>query len=218
MADDSQSRFEQDLLLDPRADSPAREGLTGTTPADIYGKAREPDQFTTSPDRSPMEEQPRWRRDFAIDWPEDHYTARRDFAKFLVLTSAAFAAGQGFIAAQSLVRSRRPAPEPMRIATLAELPLASVTSFDFPDEHEPCLLIRTRNGELLAYSQKCTHLSCAVVPDLAQGLLRCPCHEGYFDLQTGRNIAGPPPRPLPKIELEVRSGEVYAVAVTARTV
>ena len=59
-------------------------------------------------------------------------------------------------------------------------------------------MIRTRDGKLLAYSQKCTHLSCAVVPELDEGILRCPCHEGIFDLSTGRNIAGPPPRPLPR--------------------
>ena len=75
------------------------------------------------------------------------------------------------------------------------------------------MLIHTADGELLAYSQKCTHLSCAVVPRLEAGVLHCPCHEGYFDLRTGRNLAGPPPRPLPRIELEVDGDDVYAIAV-----
>ena len=70
---------------------------------------------------------------------------------------------------------------------------------------------------LVAYSQSCTHLSCAVVPRVAEGVLHCPCHEGYFDLRTGRNIAGPPPRPLPRIELVVEGQDVYAVGVQEST-
>jgi Rieske Fe-S protein len=90
--------------------------------------------------------------------------------------------------------------------------------FAYPGEHDPCLLVRLPDGSLVAYSQKCTHLSCAVVPEVDKGILRCPCHEGIFDLATGRNIAGPPPRPLPRIEIAVEGDEVYAVGLQARTV
>ncbi len=217
MADDPQTRFENDLALDPRLDAPGREGLTGTARGDAY-QARDPDQVTVPPDLQSPEQQPRWRKDFPIDWPQDHYVARRDFAKFLVLTSGAFVAGQGFIAAQSLVRRREAPPVRAKVASLREVPLGSAATFDFPGPHDPCLLIRTGAGELVAYSQKCTHLSCAVVPKIADGVLYCPCHEGYFDLLTGRNIAGPPPRPLPKIEIEVVGDDVYAIGVQTRTI
>jgi Rieske Fe-S protein len=218
MTDDPQRRFEADLALDARVDSPAREGLTGTARAGVYEARRDPEDVTVAPDGRPMEEQPAWRQDFSIDWPRDHHVARRDFVKFLVLTSGAFVAGQGWIAAQSLIRARRPPPGRKRIASLAAIPPGSATMFSYPGEHDPCLLIHTRDAQLLAYSQKCTHLSCAVVPKLDEGVLHCPCHEGYFDLMTGRNIAGPPPRPLPVIRLEVEGDDVFAVAVEARTV
>src|SRR5512140_339199 len=218
MPDDPQSRFEQDRAIDARVDSPAREGLTGTARGDVYEPTRDPEDITVAPDQRPMAEQPRWRQDFAIDWPEDNFVARRDFAKFLVLTSGAFVAGQAWIAASSLIRDRRPPPARRRIAALSAVPLGSAMMFAYPGEHDPCLLIRTRDGKLLAYSQKCTHLSCAVVPELDEGVLRCPCHEGIFDLATGRNIAGPPPRPLPVIELEVAGDDVFAVGVKERTV
>jgi Rieske Fe-S protein len=217
MADDPQTRFEHDRAIDPRVDSPAREGLTGTARAGIYEPTRESDDVTIAPDHRPMDQQPRWRQDFAIDWPEDHFVARRDFTKFLVLTSGAFVAGQAWIAAKSLMRNRRPPPGRTWIASLAAVPLGSATMFAYPGEHDPCLLIRMRDGKLLAYSQKCTHLSCAVVPQIDRGILRCPCHEGVFELATGRNIAGPPPRPLPVIELEVAGDDVYAIGVTERT-
>lgn len=216
MADDPQTRFEQ--KLDPRIDSPEREGLTGTARGDLYERTRDPEDVTRAPDDLPMEEQPRWRQDFAVDWPEDHHVARRDFAKFLVLTSGAFVVGQAWIAAQSLVRSRRAPPGRKRIASLADVPPGSAMMFRYPHDHDPCLLIRTHDGKLLAYDQKCTHLSCAVVPKLDEGILYCPCHEGIFDLATGRNIAGPPPRPLPIIELEVVGDEIFAIGVKERTV
>jgi Rieske Fe-S protein len=70
----------------------------------------------------------------------------------------------------------------------------------------------------VAFSQSCTHLACAVVPRVEEGVIHCPCHEGYFDLRTGRVLAGPPPRPLPKIELDVVGDDVFAVGVVERTV
>lgn len=218
MAHDPQSRFEQNQALDPRVDSPGREGLTGTARGDVYEPTRDPEDVTVGPDHRPMQDQPRWRRDFATDWPEDNFVARRDFAKFLVLTSGAFVAGQAWIAANSLVRSRRAPPGRIKIGAMSAIAPGTAMMFTYPTPQDPCLLIRTRDGKLLAYSQKCTHLSCAVVPKLDEGIIKCPCHEGIFDLATGRNIAGPPPRPLPAIELDVIGDDIFATAVKERTV
>src|SRR6476660_2736954 len=90
--------------IDVRVDSPRREGLTGTTPADAYAPTRDPEQITRPPDGRPLHYQPQWRKDFPIDWPQDHYVARRDFSKFLVVTSLAFATGQVCIGVQSALR------------------------------------------------------------------------------------------------------------------
>jgi Rieske Fe-S protein len=179
---------------------------------DVRASAADPDEVTVAPD------EPAWRQDFPVDWPADQFVARRDFAKFLVLTSGAFVAGQGWIAAQHLVRKNRPTFPRARVTSLRDLPIGSAKMFDYPSEHDPCLLVRIDETTLVAYSQACTHLSCAVVPRVAEGVLHCPCHEGYFDLRTGRNIAGPPPRPLPKILLEVHGEDIFATGVEARTV
>ena len=202
--------------IDPRIDSAGREGLAGTAPTNVYEPTRDPEDVTVAPDHRPMEQQPKWRRDFAIDWPEDNFVARRDFAKFLVLTSGAFVAGQAWISVKSLVRRRDPAPQRAKIGSLSALAAGSAVMFAYPTESDPCLLIRTGDGHLFAYSQKCTHLSCAVIPEIERGILRCPCHEGIFELATGRNIAGPPPRPLPSITLEVVGDDIYATGVVER--
>ena len=204
--------------LDPRIDSPGREGLTGTARSSVYEPVADRDQLSLPPDGRPESAQPAWRGDFPIDWPADHYVARRDFTRFLVLTSLAFTVGQWWIALKQWWRDRRGQLPLKRIAALADLAPGSVLAFSYPGEHDPCFLVRQKDGSLLAYGQKCTHLSCAVVPDPEKGVIRCPCHEGLFDLGSGRPIAGPPPRPLPRVLVEVRGGDVYATGIEERTV
>jgi Rieske Fe-S protein len=104
----------------------------------------------------------------------------------------------------------------LKIASLASLPVGGTLVFRYPEAHDECILIRTAPDGLRAYSQKCTHLSCAVIPDVQRRTIRCPCHEGFFDLDTGEEIAGPPPRPLPRITLRVRADDVYATGVEWR--
>jgi len=175
------------------------------------------DEPRTYPDGKPLPEQPPWRRDFPTDVPDDDHVARREFVKFLVLTSGAFAVGQCWIAAASARREKGPFPR-LRIATVAELEARRVVEFRYPDEHEPCLALSLSPGRYVAYGQKCSHLACAVVPHLDKGELHCPCHNGYFEAEGGRPVAGPPRRPLPLVTLEVSDGAVYATGFEPRTV
>jgi Rieske Fe-S protein len=137
--------------------------------------------------------------------------------KFMVLTSFSFTVGQFWIGAQNWWRTRHGLLATRRIASLDSLPIGGSLVFEYPGEHDTCVLVRLADAEVVAYGQKCTHLSCAVVPEPEQGVLHCPCHEGLFDLRSGRPIAGPPRRPLPRIVLEVRERDVYAVGVEQRT-
>jgi len=72
----------------------------------------------------------------------------------------------------------------------------------------PGLLIRTASGEYRAMSATCTHLSCTVQyrDDLRE--VWCACHNGKYNLD-GRNISGPPPRPLEAFEVQVRGEEIF---------
>lgn len=212
MADSTDPRARVDVQLD----TPGREGLVGTAPADLYARGHDPDRLTIPPDSRPAEEQPAWRNDFPVDWPADHYVERRDFMKFMVLTSGAFTTGQFWIAAQQWLRDDNELPQ-ARIASLSALPVGGALVFEYPGPHDTCLLVRLSESELVAYGQKCTHLSCAVTPRVDEGTLHCPCHEGLFDLRSGHVLAGPPPRPLPVVRLEVRGDDVYATGIDWRT-
>lgn len=168
---------------------------------------------TVAPDGRPLADQPKWRRDFPIDWPRDEYVSRRDLVKFLVLTSAAFAAGQAWLVVKRLIRGRPEAPPPVAVATVSELAVGGAKTFSYPAGSTPRILVRTGEDRFVAYDQQCTHLLCPVVPAVAEGKLHCPCHNGWFDLETGRPLAGPPQRALARIRVEVRDGTVYATGV-----
>ena len=203
--------------IDPRIDTPGREGLTGTAAANLYEPLQEGDQVTIAPDWRPMDQQPAWRNDFPIDWPQDHYVERREFMKFMVLTSLALTAGQFWIAARNWWRTAAGRPQVRRIAAMGDLPAGGALTFTYPGEADDCFIVRTRQDELFAYGQKCTHLSCAVRPLVDEGVIHCPCHEGYFELRSGRPIAGPPTRPLPIVHLEVQGGDIFATGIEERT-
>jgi Rieske Fe-S protein len=178
---------------------------------------QESNSARTFPDGRPYDEQPRWWQDFPIDIPEDDFLARREFTKFLVLTSGAFVAGQGWIATMSLMHSDETFQE-IPIAREEDVMARKVIEFRYPTDHQPCLLLHLNDGRLVAYGQQCSHLSCAVIPDVENGYLHCPCHKGYFEINDGRPIAGPPRRPLTRIRIKVQKGTVYATGVEARTV
>jgi Rieske Fe-S protein len=77
--------------------------------------------------------------------------------------------------------------------------------FRFGDR--PAIIVRQADGRYRAYSATCTHLNCTVQyrGDLKQ--LWCACHNGFYDLN-GKNVAGPPPRPLDEYAVNVSGGEI----------
>jgi Rieske Fe-S protein len=153
---------------------------------------------------------PLWRDEFSVHTADERYVNRRQFAKFLVLTSLGMLAGQLWILARSLWR--RPSAHPARVVAKAgEVPVGGVKLFNYPGPDDPCIMVRTAEERYVAYSQKCTHLSCAVYYEAARGRLECPCHEGYFSVEDGSVLQGPPPRPLPRLALQRRGAELLAV-------
>ncbi len=89
---------------------------------------------------------------------------------------------------------------------LSELAANSGKIFRFGSK--PGILVRTATGEIRAFSAVCTHLNCTVQyrPDFQH--IWCACHNGHYDLQ-GKNIAGPPPRPLEAYKVDIAGDDVY---------
>jgi nitrite reductase/ring-hydroxylating ferredoxin subunit len=173
----------------------------------------DPELHTLPPDRGDMEDQPKWRQDFPTDVAQDGYVARRDFTKFLGLTSLAFVVGQFSIALQNRWRRTRGELPIQPVARLNSVSPGSALTFNYPTEKDPAILVRLDDATLLAYSSQCTHLQCPVLPELDKLRLHCPCHAGYFDIKTGEPTAGPPRRPLPRITLQIKNGTIYATGM-----
>jgi len=82
--------------------------------------------------------------------------------------------------------------------------------------NEPVIVLRAGEGDYRAFTATCTHLDCIVEYRPGAGCIVCNCHGGQYDPLTGRNVAGPPPRPLtPYVVHTVQSGGA-AVLVVAR--
>jgi Rieske Fe-S protein len=158
---------------------------------------------------------PRWRRDFPFTSEGEEEVTRREFARYLVLASAAYAAGSLGVAVWTSLRPvNRGAPR--AIVASAAVREGTAFLFRYPTQRDPAILVRLPGGVLRAFSQHCTHLGCVVYWSAERERMLCPCHDGAFDARTGAVLAGPPQRPLGRIDVEVRAdGMVWALGQEA---
>jgi len=160
------------------------------------------------PERLPEEQ---WRQEFPYPWDEDEIVTRRDTLRFLLAGSGALFLATGALAILGSLPSGTNVQK-VAIARVGELAENAWKVFNFPDQYAQGILINLPGKGLVAYSDVCTHLSCAVLYQ-GDGKLHCPCHEGLFDARTGDVLAGPPTRPLSLIQLAIQDGTIYAVKV-----
>jgi cytochrome b6-f complex iron-sulfur subunit len=81
--------------------------------------------------------------------------------------------------------------------------------------NEPVIVLKVGESDFRAFAATCTHLDCIVEYRQAERLIWCNCHDGKYDL-TGRNVGGPPPRPLARFDVhlvERGSGEAPMLVV-----
>ena len=156
---------------------------------------------------------PLWKDEFSVHTADERYVTRRQFSKFLVLTSLAMFVGQLWILVKSWFARKQSAFPQQAIAAVGEVPIGEVKLFTYPTAEDHCIMVRTAADTYVAYSQKCTHLSCAVYYSKASNSLECPCHRGFFSVKDGSVLAGPPRRPLPTIQLEARGDQLVAIGV-----
>lgn len=141
-------------------------------------------------------------------YPERPATSRRRFLDYLVGASAIATLGAivypifKFMSPPQVIESTE---NSVVAAKLNEVPVNSGKIFKFGNK--PGILVRTSAGELKALSAVCTHLECIVQyrPDTKQ--IWCACHNGQYNL-SGKNIGGPPPRPLEEFKVNTRGDDV----------
>lgn len=73
--------------------------------------------------------------------------------------------------------------------------------------NRPALLLLTAEGEYRCVSAVCTHLGCTVQYRSELVEIWCACHNGTYGLD-GRNVSGPPPRPLEAFQVNVRGSDI----------
>ncbi len=136
---------------------------------------------------------------------------RRRFTRILSLSGlAALAAGLALFLRARLFGTF----PPLVIAQAGDIPVGGSKIFTYPTEMEPCILLRPREDIYIAFSRLCTHASCPIFFRPEEQRLDCPCHGGAFSALDGSVLAGPPPRPLPRIAIERRGLDLIATGVT----
>lgn len=110
---------------------------------------------------------------------------------------------------------------PPKIPEAAVNSVKAGTAKDFPPNsgkiikfgRTPVILIYTNDRKFLAFSATCTHLDCIVQYRSDTQQIWCACHNGTYDLN-GRNISGPPPRPLEPFNVLVQNDEIIITKPT----
>ena len=154
---------------------------------------------------------PTWKRDFPYEASAEEDVTRREFARYLVAGAGVMAAGNVGLAIWTQLRTINTG-EPTPITALADIAIGDTHLFHYPGKADPAILVRLADREIVAFSQKCTHLGCVVFYEGDENRWHCPCHEGNFDARTGAVLSGPPTRPLGRIAVEIRDdGMIWAL-------
>jgi nitrate reductase gamma subunit len=166
---------------------------------------------------------------------------RRTFIKFSITGAVALTLG-GAAVTLMYITARTAAPSTtfpkVKIANLSDLKVGQPVYFNYPLQDEPNILVKLGekaddgtgpDGDIVAFSQICQHLGCSIAyqaPDTsptcntsykALGPVGyCCCHGSIYDfIHKAKVEAGPAPRPVPQVtlELDTSSGDIYAVGM-----
>ncbi|MDB6052874.1 MAG: 2Fe-2S ferredoxin [Verrucomicrobiales bacterium] len=152
-------------------------------------------------------EQPDFQKVYPIRLDDEEKLTKKQFIFAFVFSVLALLAGSNLVKKwwpekYASIRFRLP-------FKASRISVGSSVQFQIPEGKTPILVTRISDQKFVAYCQKCTHLSCPVhyLHDKKQFL--CPCHEGVFDAESGRPLAGPPREPLKRYEVEVIQDEIF---------
>jgi len=134
--------------------------------------------------------------------------SRRNFLKYLLGLGAA---GFGIITIYPIISFLKPPKQrEIEVSSVSAGPADSFKTGDFKIIRfgkGPVIVIKDEENNFKAFSATCTHLDCTVQYIKEEKIIWCACHNGKYDLQ-GRNISGPPPRPLEKYIVMLKDKEL----------
>ncbi|HVA94283.1 MAG TPA: ubiquinol-cytochrome c reductase iron-sulfur subunit [Candidatus Dormibacteraeota bacterium] len=104
------------------------------------------------------------------------------------------------------VQNAEPAADSALAGHLGDLKPNTGKIFRFGNR--PALLVLTNDGKYHAMSAVCTHLNCTVQYRSDLHAVWCACHNGMYSVD-GRNISGPPPRPLETYQVILKGDDIY---------
>lgn len=141
--------------------------------------------------------------------PMDSQENRRDFLKYVL--GGGLIAWLGAILYPIMMYMKPPKQAEVEVtsvkagkASTMEKDSGTIVRFG----NKPVILVRNAGGEFRAFSATCTHLDCTVQYRKDMGLIWCACHNGRYDLN-GRNVAGPPPRPLDEYRVVIQGDDIF---------
>jgi Rieske Fe-S protein len=88
----------------------------------------------------------------------------------------------------------------------ADIPPGTGKNFKFGST--PAVITHTMDGEFHAFSAICSHLGCTVQFREDHQQIWCACHGGCYDPSTGKNVSGPPPKPLKTLKATLKDGQI----------
>jgi len=89
------------------------------------------------------------------------------------------------------------------LAETADIEVGGAKFIDDPS----IVITQPTAGDFHAFDRTCTHQQCPV-SDIQDGKIHCACHGSLYDMSTGKNVGGPAPAPLTKIDITVKGGEI----------
>lgn len=146
------------------------------------------------------------RAEQAKDSDVDDVQQRRNFLVKMWMVGAGFVASAGAWTTWDLLR---PLPTAGFGGKVRSIPPESVPETGVVEVSSARAYLTRINGEIVALSEKCTHLGCRVPYCDSSSRFECPCHGSVFN-RVGDYLAGPAPRGMDRYPTEVgEDGLVY---------
>ena len=97
---------------------------------------------------------------------------------------------------------------PQDVPTLFNFTKVQVNGWEKSSQSYGVFVINQSDGEVVVFSDVCTHLSCRLGWKPEENEFYCPCHAATF-YSDGSVKSGPPPRPMDRYEIRLEEDQLF---------